>query len=254
MSLSDVLYAPQFYGVETLQKGRNNIIKCPVYYDGALAEPTSGTVSVYNPSRVAVVDAAAVTVTADIAQYTVTSAMLADYSYGDNWLIEWSLVMPDTQTHTFVSDAALVRRNLYPVISDEDLTKYHSDLASLLPSTESNSYQDYITEAWALIESMLWQGGRRPWLTVSNHALREPHIYKTLELISLDFGSRQSDNSYWMDLADKYGTKFDTAWARISFNEDTDSDGIVDDVRKSVSASIWLQGKMPRGARGYQSF
>lgn len=250
MTLADNQYAPRFYGVETLEKGRNNTIKAPIYFGGALAAPTSGTVTVYSSTRVAVVDAAAVTISASIAQYTVTSAMLADYGYSDAWQIEWALLMGDSQTHTFVAEAALVRRNLYPVISDLDLTKYHSDLLNKLPPTES-SYQDYITEAWAVIESMLWQGGRRPWLILSNHALREPHIYKTLELIALDFGSRQSDNSYWMEVADKYASKFDSAWARISFTEVSSEDGIAEDVKKSVAPTLWAQGKKARGSRGY---
>lgn len=252
MTLADTKYSPQFYGVETLEKSRNNTIKCPVYFEGALAEPESGTVSVYSATRVAVVNAAVVTITGSIAQYEVTTATLADYGYGDGWQVEWSLVMPDEQTHTFVSDAALVRRNLYPVISDVDLTKYHSDLLNKLPSTEEETgYQDYISEAWNVIESMLWQGGRRPWLVVSPHALREPHIYKTLEMIAIDFATRQTNDSYWMDMAEKYAAKFELAWGRISFNESTSDDGFIDDVKKSVAPTMWAQGAKPRGSRGY---
>jgi hypothetical protein len=46
MSSSDTLYAARFIVPEALERGRNNLIKCPVYRFGALVAPVSGTVRI----------------------------------------------------------------------------------------------------------------------------------------------------------------------------------------------------------------
>jgi hypothetical protein len=112
-----------------------------------------------------------------IATFSVTGATTTAEALGEGWLIEWALVMPDAITHTFRQDAALCRRTLYPVISQDDLTQRHSDLPSLLGAAAS--YQPYIDEAFFTICTRLIGAGRRPYLVIQPSALRECHRFLT---------------------------------------------------------------------------
>ena len=119
MSSSETLYSARLAS-DWLERGRAQKVKCPVYLAGALAAPASGTVSIYNAAGVAVIDAAAVTVASSIAEYALIAGDTSGGELGLGWRIEWSLLMPDTVTHIFRIDSGLVRRRLYPVISDID--------------------------------------------------------------------------------------------------------------------------------------
>ena len=69
-------------------RNRTQIIECPVYSGSTLTAPASGTVTIYKGSGSKLVDAQAVTVTADIATYTLTAGVLpTTISLGDDWLI-----------------------------------------------------------------------------------------------------------------------------------------------------------------------
>jgi len=243
MSSSDTLYSARFLTPEWLERGRDNLAKCRVYRDGALAAPSSGTVSVFNASNLEVVAAASVTISGSVAQYTITSGVLGAELLGAGWLFEWNLTMPDGVAHIFRTDGGLVRRRLYPVVTDADLTRRHTDLASLRPSGLT-SYQDYIDEAWAEIENRLIGEGNRPYLVVNPHAFREVHLFKTLELIFTDFHMSAGDGK-WLELANQYGKVYGIGWHRVAMSYDTDDDGFADskDSRRSVISTVWLAGR-----------
>jgi hypothetical protein len=243
MSTTDTLYTARFLSPEWLERGRDNVIKCSVYRDGALAAPSSGTVSIFNASDVAVVTAAAVTVSGDVAQYSVANATLSAELLGAGWLVEWSLTMPDGVDHIFRTDGGMVRRRLYPVVTDDDLTRRHSDLADLRPSSLT-SYQQYLDEAWAEIENRLIGDGNRPYLVVNPHAFREVHLFKTLELIFTDFHMSAGEGK-WLEMANQYGKLYGIGWHRISMSYDADDDGFADskDSRRAARPTIWLSGR-----------
>ena len=93
MSSTDTLYTARFLSPEYVERDRANLIKCRVYRDGALSAPTSGTVTVYNGSGTEVVDAASVTITGDVAEYSIGAVTLAAEELEEAWLFEWALVM-----------------------------------------------------------------------------------------------------------------------------------------------------------------
>jgi len=240
MSSEDTNYTAHFFGPELIQKGLSaNLIKAPIYLDGALVAPASGTVSVFNASNTAVIDAASVTITDSVAQYSIASASVASRSLEDDWMVEWTLAMPDGVSHVFRRTAALVRRRLYPVITDVDLIALHSDLAALRPATIT-SYQDYINMAWRDIIDLLREAGNFPQLVMSPTSLRRVHIYLTLELIARDFSTSFGEGSKWDLLADTYAAKFEGAFGRLNFVYDSDDDGDRDADRRAAVASIWL--------------
>jgi len=243
MASGDTLYTARFLYPEWIERNRNNTIKCPVYRDGALSAPSSGSVVITKADGTPLAFSGAVTVVASVAQLILTAAELpASFSVEDGWIVEWALLMPDSTTHTFRNEAGLVRRRLYPVVTDADLIRRHSDLGDLRPSTMT-SYQDYIDEAWASIEGRLLAEGVRSALIISASAFREVHLYKTLEFIFTDFHASVGDGK-WLELANQYGKLYWSSWQNLRFTVDRDDDGQMDSTdRTAAKSTIWLNSR-----------
>ena len=246
MSEADTTYTARFVGREEIELGRDNLLKCPTFLAGAAAAPTQAgsTVSIYDSSGTAVVSAAAVTVTSSVATRTITSATFDAVAEGLR--VEWSLVMPDGVVHVFRRSCAVVRRRLYPVVTDADLLRRHTDLSALRPSTES-SYQDYLDEAWAEITERIYRLGRRPYLILEPDALRLVHLFLTLSLVFRDFGGSGGGDgdSKWARLADHYTAQFEAAWTGMTFAYDADNDGKDGKggkARVGMKPTLWLMG------------
>ncbi len=246
----DTTYTARFQLPDLIERGRDNLIKCHTYRDGAIVAATSGTVSVFDSNGTAVIDAAAVTIASSVAQYNVTASNLSGKSLEIGWSVQWKLTMPDGVVHSFRNSAALVRSRLYPVISDVDIYRRHpdfdpSDAASV--ATTGINYQNYLDECWVEIQSKLIERGNRPNLIMSPSSFRQVHLYGSLELICRNFSSTAGDGSRWQNLAATYGEKYAAAWRDLNFLYDSDDDGVSDDSthRRAASASIWL-GSGPR--------
>ncbi len=239
----DTLYSARLEPYEWVQKGRDNVIKCPIYRDGALVAPASGTVSVYDDSNTAQVDGAAVTVSGSVAQYTIPTATLSGLEYATGWRIEWVLSLSSV-SHTFRQEAAHVRAPLWPIISDTDLRDgRYSDLDDLRPSGVS-SYQTYIDAAWRDVLDRLIAEGKWPHYIVTAAALRLPHLHRSLELIFLDFHQSAGADSKWLQLAEHHGTEWGRSFRSVRYTEDRDEDGAADSRRRKAAASVfWLNGR-----------
>jgi len=250
MSSDDTLYSARFTTPTFIERGRDNVIKCAVYLSGSLVAPSSGTVTVYDEDRAAVVSAAAVTVSGDVAQYTVTAATLDGVSLDDGWQVEWSLAMPDGVTHTFRNDGALVRAALYPVLTDADL---YRRVSSLDPSgndaiTNETTFQDPRDEAWTAIQLRLIAMGNRPNLVISPTALREAHLLLTLAYIFEDLSTRL--NEAYADRAEMYRRHYDQEFKRLTFKYDADDDGQADaGSRRNAVPTTWLGSGVRRWQR-----
>ena len=241
----DTTYTARFEIPDLIARGRTNLLKCPTYRSGALAAPSSGTVSIYAASNEAIISAAAVTISGSIAQYSLTSGTLSGRSVEEGWRVEWALTMPDGVVHTFRNDGALVRARLDPVITDADIFRRHpdfdpADTASVVSA--GTDYQDHLDEAWIEIQLSLISRGNRPNLIISPSALRLLHLYSALELICRNFSSSSGDGSRWIALSETYREKARSAWGDLNFVYDSDDDGSADDSdrRRAVSSSIWL--------------
>ena len=237
--LSGRLLAP-----DLIERGVDQLIRCPVYQDGALVAPASGTVDVIDSSGVKQVDGAAVTITANIAQFTILAAVTASLSLAKGWRVEWALTITG-DVHTFRNDAALVRRNLYPVLTDADLFRRVSALdptnATVIHSL--SDFQDYRDEAWAEITSRLVGRGNRPNLVMSPSSFRTVHMYLTLALIFDDFSTRLNDA--YREHSDFYRHEYREAWGDLAFFYDPDDSGSADSTttRRAAVPSVWTCGR-----------
>ena len=238
-----VEYQARFITPAYIERDRDTLLTLGLYSAGALAAPSSGTISIFDAAGVAVVDGGSVVITADEATYTAKTSNHGSLSLSSGWRVEWSLTMPDGYVHVVRQDAALVRMRLHPVITDADLLARHTDLTNLRPSALT-SYEDYIIEAWREIVGQLEERGRRPYLVISAQALRGVHLYTTLGLIFRDFAGSGDPTNRWFVEAERYEARAREAWASLTLAYDEDDDGKADSTRRSGGmTSVWLAGR-----------
>lgn len=229
---------------DLIVRGAAHTIFAPVYLDGALDAPSSGTVSVYNASNTAVVNAQAVTVSGSIAQYDISAGDLTSETLGEGWRVEWSLTMSDGDVLTPRNDAALVRSALWPVISDVDITRRMPslDTSGSTPISTATNYQGELDEAWTEISLRLIREGNRPNLIMEPSALRECHMALTLAIIFEGRLASRLQPAY-LEQAMAYREMYERAWSSLSFRYDVDDDGQPDPGRRSAQPTVWLNGR-----------
>lgn len=251
MAAADTTYTARLAGPEWLVKGRANVVTCPLYRDGALVAPTQSgsTLTILRPDGTALVDAQAVTVTASVATYSVASAVLADEDYREGYAVEWSLLVAGT-LHRFRRSGLVCRSWLFPVVTDADLIRRHSDLAEQRPSGLA-SYQAYLDEAWADLCDDLRMQGNMPQRIVSSEDLRRAFLYRTLVLIFRDFRVGGGAESKWAELQAEYEALAKQAFASIAVVYDSNEDGVGAEVRRPLHATTFLTETNPVWGAGW---
>jgi hypothetical protein len=238
MSGSETIYSARLIGPEIVEKGRDNVVSCAVYLAGAIVTPSAGTLTVYTASNAAV-SASVVSFVGGVATATLATAALASLTPEDGWRFEWALTISSV-VYTFCRDGSLVYRRLYPVVTDADLLRSHTDLTTRRPTSEA-SYQDYLDEAWARIESRLINTGKRPWLIMSPSATRDIHSYQTLVLIFRDFATGGETSAEWQMML-HYERLLAAAWGELTYPQRDPSTGQAADspgTRRSAIPTQW---------------
>jgi hypothetical protein len=227
------LVSARFATPEFIQRAAENVVQLPVHLDGKLTPVTSGTLTVTDEGGNTIVDAQSVSITSQIATYTLSAGVLPDtLPLSTDWLEEWKLTVEGTE-HTFRREAYLVLRKLYPVLTEPDLLRRHNSLDRLRPANLAN-YGTYLQEAWDEIQIRLLEGGRRPQLIMSPWSLRQVHIDKTLEIIYRDFMTLAGDGNY-AKLAEFYGEQFEANWNKLVLTYDYDEEGSPGDAEEGVA-------------------
>lgn len=234
-------YSARFTLPDLIERGIAGTLRCPMYRSGALVAPSSGTVSVFDSSGTAVVNAAVVTVASSIATYPWTPP--TTLTLGDRWRVRWVLAMPDGVTHSPENEAALVRARLYCPITEADLYRVESalDPSGAAPLTSLSSYADKIDEAWTQIQLRLIEAGNRPNLIIGPSSLRQVVQDLALALCFADVGSRVANPAH-ADTSMRYRAAYETAWQRIALTYDTTDTGDTNGPKRSPSRSVWLGG------------
>ena len=222
-----------------IERGRDTSLSFTVT-DAAGVEQTAtaATVTIYDGGET-IVDAASATTLGPPAAYTVTGASTTDRPLSAEWLAVWTMTIGGT-VYTFRQPAYLVRHILYPTVTDDDLTALHSDLDALRDSANMTTFEPFRTQAWERIQRKMIAKGNRPALVMDPWALRDLHVFASLELIWRDFASSLGDDRY-RELAEYYSTAHASEWDSLVFRYDDDEDGrISSDERRTGSPVIYL--------------
>lgn len=242
--MQDEVYTARFPGPQFIERNATQTIELRVYRDGALVAPSAATVSVYDSTGSAVVDAQTATIASSFSTYSIAAATTANLTLGEGWRVEWTATISGV-VYVFRNDAALVRRQLYPVISDLDLFRRASSLdpSSATVITSLTTYQSYLDEAFLEIQNRLINTGRRPNLVISPYSLRDVHLYLTLALIFEDLSTRL--NEAYELRAQEYRAHYERCWGELKMLIDTDDSGEADDVhhRTAANPTVWLGGR-----------
>lgn len=203
--------------------------------------------SVYDDSNTAIVDGAAAAITGDVAEYTITAATLpSTLTLAMGWRVEWNLVVSTAERPDGVirarNSAALVRWAWHPMISDVDVFRRVPalDPSSSTVITSATDYQGFIDEAATSLQRRLIASGNRPNLIMEPSALREPLLYLTLALIFEDLATRLSQ-AYEVR-AQEFRAAYESAWQSLTFEYDTDDDGVADANTRAAQPTVSLCG------------
>ena len=236
MSISSIPYAPQIKTIELLERGQTQVTELPIYRDGGLATIAAVKYTLYNPDQTKHTDNQTGTYAGNIPKYTHGDGNLTTtMTLGEGYLQQWDITI-GTTLYTFRRMTALVRRRLYPVVSDIDLFSTYKQLSSLKPSSIS-SYQDYIDEAWyTLIQRIRTEGGGLEYLVMTSESLRSAHLNLSLYYIFRDFhSSLGQSNGRYLDLANEHLSQYQYAWGSINWLYDQGHDGFASDANDRVA-------------------
>lgn len=189
----------------------------------------SGTVTLYDTTRTALVSAASVTPsTSGRATYSLAAASVpSTLPLGGGYRLVWTLVVAGV-TYTLERDARLCRRAPSPTVTAEDLYARHPDLRDQVPPHQmSVGWQPQIDSAWREITQRLDARGRRHELVWSVGSLHDVHLSRTLEMIYRAHLTRMGDGSRYERLAEDYAAAYRAAWAELVFAYDPDDSGLV---------------------------
>ena len=231
---SSTPYAAQIRTVELLERGKAQTTEIKIYHSGSQLIPTAATYTIIKPTGSDLLTGATANIDGNgTVSYAHTAEQLANTEQlGEGYVQEWTLTI-DGDEYLFRRMAALVRRRLYPVVSDIDLTATYSDLDNLRPSTLT-SYQQYIDDAWyQILRRIRNKGMGYEYLMMSPESFFEAHRHLALYLIFRDFhSSLGQSNGRYLDLANEHYRLYRDEFDAINFVYDVDHDGDADDPNK----------------------
>ena len=219
------------------QRGIDNVLSVEVYSSDAnsILIPTAATITIYDGSD-KLIDAAVSTAGA-ATSYTWLAAATTSRPLSDDILLVWELTI-DGSVYTVSQPGYLVRRKIFPVITDHDLRNYHTELADFR-DPDFASFADQRNEAWVNIQKTLIERGRFPHLILDPWTLRTIHIYETFRIIFRDAAQSIGDDRY-QTLTEDYTDLSAQEWGRVNFRYDSDEDGYMEDTTISAYPVVYL--------------
>jgi hypothetical protein len=215
---SDTPYSARVRTVELLERGKAQTTELEVYRDGAQVVPSSATYTILKPDTQAIVTGGVCVISGGgTISYAHTSTQLADtLVLGEGYVQEFSVTISGA-VFVFRRMAAIVKRRLYPVISDADLEEIYSDLANLR-------------------------------LVTSPESFAETHRHLSLYLIFRDFHSALGQsNGRYLELAQEHYRLFNDELHAINYVYDEDHSGQPEnaDQRTAAQPTIYLTNPAP---------
>ncbi len=179
---------------------------------------------------------------------TVISSTVATGSLepGDAYRERWRVTMDDGVEASTEREAIVCRFLLSCPIGPADITRMSPQLDPDFDKNISGTLDldEFIDEAWVQIQNRLIAAGRRPWLSISSHALRESALELTHALI---YDRLSTERRHYTDHADRHRMAYRDAWNRVRLTYQTPSGSSVKGKRGSRSPTLYLGSPTRRG-------
>lgn len=231
-----------------IERGRDNTLTCPVHARTGLTAPRSGACTIRTAHGI--ISSGAVVVVFGVAEYTITATEMSGLSYSDDVSVEWALVMPDGVTHTFRSDGAICRVSGQQRVIPADLYRLEPYLDPLAAGAVwSQTGVNQCIEAHLEVETDLWLRGRRPYLVVSQTALRRVELLTALRMCCEALAT--TGRTTYADKVQRYTDQLAVAKSATTLQYDVDGDGRIDDAshRSALRAGGFRLGSVRGGDR-----
>jgi len=202
MPTTRIEYSADFQYPDLIPKDLGATLTCPVYRNGALVAPSSGTYILRKPGGESFLSGS-VAIVSDIAQAAVSSGSLSNESLQMGYRMEWSLVI-STVTYVFRNEVGIVRAAPTCPVSDRDLLARHSSLNDWLAGSGQTSWQVWIDEAWSQCQRWLIQKGNRPHLILQSSDIKDLVGVWSLVVIMKDLATNASESDRVYRLRTEY--------------------------------------------------
>jgi hypothetical protein len=209
-------YSAPFPHADLIQRDQGATLTCPVERNDALVTPTAGTFTLRKPDGTALIDAQAVTIPSDTAQYAVSSASIADEPYRGGYIAEWTLTVAGS-SRSFRNEVQIVRHVPSQPANQAALEARHTTLTRDLAGTGETTLQKWLDEAMRQMTRWLIQKGNRPNLIVQSSDLFDLYVAWTLRLYFYDLSQLADPNGHRRQLADDYKAELEQLKNTISF-------------------------------------
>jgi len=205
-----------------------------------LVAPASGTITVTRPDGTSLVSAAAVAVTASVAEYALT-APAATEPLGEGWTVTWTLTFSAVVYPAYRFEAFMCEYVPHNPIAPTDLYRYEPELARRVPQGQDTSprgdgtgWQPQVDDAYYALIQHLIDTGSRLWLIRGMTGARE--WIRTEALMRCCRALATDQDGIWMAKATDYRYEHRAADAALVVQYSTDDPSI----RRGVSPVIRL--------------
>jgi hypothetical protein len=228
MHAEEVVYSVVKPYPDWIQRGRQTVVKFPLRRGSSLQAPSAGTFALIDPNG-DTVTSGNVTITGSIAQYTLSSSVLAStLVVGEGYQEVWTLTLADGTTRTYDWEAAIILRPFFPVVAQTDIEGEYP-LIDTLRGSLITDWQGFIDAAWKEIMTRLIAEGAFPYRIKSPSAFRSAHLNLALAKIWRFLASHSPHAGHYLELEKKHQELWNSAWATINFAADNDDDGRPED-------------------------
>lgn len=231
-------YAIALTGPHVIEIGVTSSIEALVYSGASAVTPTSGTVSVFDESGTAIVDAQSTTGT-----YSVADSVTAALSGSSRYRALWSLTLSGGTVLRAPNRVILTKYILRNPVSNATLLAQQPTW-NAYPAGKT-SWQDQLDAVWADTLNRLLDEGRNP------HEIRNPYglvPYVRCATLAVVAATRATYVDDLQGMADKqaaYEKCAEAAWANLRLDRDTDGDGDVDEEGQPAETVLFLSATPP---------
>lgn len=256
------LFTLRKYSAQTLLRGSDNLLRAYVYANGVLTAPSEGTCTVLDQDGNTVTSVSIYIHDGTGAAYAeIPSTVLpATLAFSQAWRVKWRLLftLPDHEAdeaseppldisagtshdvwQTFEETCYLVRSQIIPVVSNDDVLNEQIMLADQLPAAQ-DTWDLQIDAAWKHVYNYLIKQGKFPQLILNSESLRSAHLFKSLAIIFRQLYSTSIGDNNFGALATYYDGLYDEEIRSVVLTYDEDQDGVDNGVSEPVRSVIFL--------------